>query len=282
MSKLLSANFVRLKKNKLFWAEIIVMLLFALFFIFTEYIRGVNLQTETSIDRTLLTYTLIASVMAAVFGSIFLGTEYGDGTIRNKMIIGHSRINIYLANLITNIFVSFIMCLLYISVVICIGIPLVGDVAMDKVVLLKMILGTFATMIAFCTIFTTISMICQNKAASVVMCTVILISLFVLSINIFAKLAVEPYTNYFGAEVTANGETVINYSDVKSVPNPDYLTGTVREVYEFFNDFLPTGQAIQYMSLEAVDLWQMPVYSLCISIFAALVGIIIFRRENIK
>ena len=28
------------------------------------------------------------------------------------------------------------------------------------------------------------------------------------------------------------------------VPNPSYLRGTEREIYQFFNDFLPTGQAV--------------------------------------
>ena len=30
----------------------------------------------------------------------------------------------------------------------------------------------------------------------------------------------------------------------EDVPNPSYLRGTEREVYQFFNDFLPTGQAV--------------------------------------
>ena len=39
-------------------------------------------------------------LVAAVFISLFVGSEYSDGTIRNKLVVGHSRMRIYLANLI--------------------------------------------------------------------------------------------------------------------------------------------------------------------------------------
>ena len=39
-------------------------------------------------------------LVAAILTSMFIGSEYSDGTIRNKLVVGHSRMRIYLANLI--------------------------------------------------------------------------------------------------------------------------------------------------------------------------------------
>ncbi|MGY3662454.1 MAG: hypothetical protein ACXAHE_00930 [Roseburia sp. 1XD42-69] len=47
---------------------------------------------------------------------MFLGTDYSDGTIRNKLTVGHTRTNIYLANLIVTFAAGLlIMCVWFIG-----------------------------------------------------------------------------------------------------------------------------------------------------------------------
>ena len=43
----------------------------------------------------------VVGILISIFYSLFLGTEYNDGTIRNKLIVGHKRETIYLASFIT-------------------------------------------------------------------------------------------------------------------------------------------------------------------------------------
>ena len=43
------------------------------------------------LDEVLLNYGVFHIVLAAVFSSVFIGTEYSGGTIRNKIIVGHKR-----------------------------------------------------------------------------------------------------------------------------------------------------------------------------------------------
>ena len=63
---------------------------------------------------------------AVRFCQPFIGTEYSDGTIRNKIVVGHSRSTIYLANLLTCCFAGLIMCLCFILPTLAIRIPLFG------------------------------------------------------------------------------------------------------------------------------------------------------------
>ena len=67
-------------------------------------------------------------------------------------------------------------------------------------------------------------------------------------------------------------------------PNPDYLRGTERELYQFFNDFLPTGQAVNISGQG--ELSQSPgllaAYSASIIIVSTGVGMFVFKKKDIN
>ena len=79
---------------------------------------------------------------------------------------------------------------------------------------------------------------------------------------------------------TETGEVEVS----EDIPNPDYLRGTEREIYQFFNDFLPTGQAVNITS--QIELSQSPgllaAYSAGIIIVSTGVGMFVFRKNDIK
>ena len=104
MNKLLRANFARVKRNKVFWGFVAFMAVFGAFLPIKQYMDSFSSQAETntvSLNHVFFAYTLVIGVLCAVFCSLFLGTEYSDGTVRNKLMIGHRRSAIYLSNLIT-------------------------------------------------------------------------------------------------------------------------------------------------------------------------------------
>lgn len=51
----------------------------------------------TALDDRFFAYSFFIGILSAIFCSLFTGTEYSDGTIRNKIVVGHSRISIYLS-----------------------------------------------------------------------------------------------------------------------------------------------------------------------------------------
>lgn len=279
MSRLLCADFAKLKKNRFFWLCIIGMVGFGLFMKIMEYITMQQYADEAPpLDSMLSVYSMVIGFLTAAFVSLFVGTEYSDGTIRNKIIIGHSRAAIYFSNLITCSAAGFFMCLAYLLPALAAGIPLCGIKTADFRYLAGMILCSFIMTLAFTSLCTLVGMLCQNKAMTAVITILSVCLLFAASVYISAKLN-EPET-YPEISAFADDGSVI---DARDVPNPGYVRGTQRQIYEFLDEFLPTGQSvILTRGDKGASFLLMSAYSAGITAVAAGIGIFIFRKRDIK
>lgn len=76
---------------------------------------------EVVLDGCLFEGLPLMGLVSAIFTSLFIGSEYSDGTIRNKLVVGHSRMRIYLANLIVCSIASILISLAYTAGVFVIG-----------------------------------------------------------------------------------------------------------------------------------------------------------------
>ena len=279
MSRLLSADFAKLKKNKFFWLCMAGMAVFALFMKIMDYVSMREYSGSVpSFESLLLIYALVIGFLMAAFVSLFVGTEYSDGTIRNKLIIGHTRVSIYLSNLITCFAAGVMMCLAYLIPALAVSALLCRSDSTDFRMLLLMILYSFVLTLAFTSLYTLAGMIFQNKALTAVITILVICFFSVASIYISAKLN-EPET-YPEISALADGRTV---TSARQVPNPGYVRGTQREVYQFLNDFLPTGQSVILTRGDTeASTPLLPVYSACIAVAASGIGIFIFRKQDIK
>lgn len=279
MSRLLCADFAKLKKNRFFWLCIIGMVGFGLFMKIMEYITMQQYADEAPpLDSMLSVYSMVIGFLTAAFVSLFVGTEYSDGTIRNKIIIGHSRAAIYFSNLITCSAAGFFMCLAYLLPALAAGIPLCGIKTADFRYLAGMILCSFTMTLAFTSLCTLVGMLCQNKAMTAVITILSVCLLFAASVYISAKLN-EPET-YPEISAFADDGSVI---DARDVPNPGYVRGTQRQIYEFLDEFLPTGQSVILTRGDKdASFLLMSAYSAGITAVAAGIGIFIFRKRDIK
>lgn len=170
MRKLLSANFIRLKKDEFLWIGMIFMLVAGIFFPVMRYMDMRQTQTINNIDNGFFGCALFIGIVMAVFCSLFIGTEYSDGTIRNKVIIGQKRVSVYLANFITCSIVSIVMCVMFFIPYLCIGIPLLGFFELDIKIVLSFVATVLMLAIVFSSIFTLISMLNHNKAVTAIIC----------------------------------------------------------------------------------------------------------------
>ena len=276
MNKLLSAGFARLWKNTVFWLEIIAMLLFYALLMTANYQDTQNYDISYSPDFFFPGSFMIIGFFTATFASMFLGTEYSDGTIRNKLVMGHSRTAIYLSSLIICFASTVLVCLSSILLTCAMGIPLFGSLANPLVNTLAVIgTGIFITA-AYSAVFTLIAMLISNKPVTVIACIFTCLILYFGSMSISMKLE-EPEISP-GYTWIENGEPVTSLPH----PNPDYLRGTKRAVYEFLYDFLPAGQGFQLARKNAVPKRQFPLYSLFITISVTTGGILVFRRKDLK
>lgn len=274
MSKLLSANFMRLKRDKFFWIGIAFMFAAGVFFPVMKYADMKQTGAINNIDNGFFACTLFIGIIMAVFCSLFIGTEYSDGTIRNKIVIGHKRASIYLANFITSAIVSIAMSLMFFLPFLCIGVPLLGFFEMDIQLVLLFSLAALVLAVAFSSIFTLISMLNRNKTITAIICILLAVLFLVVGAQM-NKMLSEPKTN-MGLTMTEAGQ------EYEEIPNPKYLEDKERNIVQFFYDFVPGGQVVQCMSLEAINTVRLPIYSLIIIILTTGAGVVFCKKKDLK
>ena len=276
MTNLLSANLLRLRKNHLFWGILAVGAAFAGFRIFSLVSDQIDYGIPSNLDDALFNYAQLVGLTAAVFVSFFLGTEYSDGTIRNKITSGCSRVNIYLSGFFTATAASFLSLAAYWIVALAAGIPLLGLPQMGAGEALFSVMGVLLMTAVFCAAFTLIAMNCSSKAASAVVCILLFFALLIASTYVFSRLDAPEFIS--GYQLSANGEIV----PTEPEPNPRYLQPGARAVFEFFRDLLPTGQGIQYSVQEIINPVRLLLCSLGLTALFTGAGAALFRKKDLK
>lgn len=261
MRNLLFSNFFRLSRSKLFRGEIIVMIfsgIIAALGAFAQYKIHLAYGQIITLDKVFFGYSLLIGILTAILSSLFLGKEYSDGTMRNKVICGHRKIHIYFSNLITIIIAALFLCAAYLVTITVVGTPLLGFATQSYDAILLKLLGSIALVIAFSSIFTLISMVCVDKTVSAI--------ISVLGVAIFTIIAwhLNDYTDWLDSPGT-----------------PVYLCLT------FLHSFLPTGQAVQYgdidnYALPITHIWEMLLSSLFVATVTTAIGSRIFRKKDLK
>ena len=83
MYNLLSAGFMRLKKNKIFLGMMFLSFGIAILVLF----KGYSSNKEIILDKLTNEFTLCIGLFIAIFVSMFVGKEHSEGIIRNKIIV---------------------------------------------------------------------------------------------------------------------------------------------------------------------------------------------------
>ena len=240
-----------------------------------RYVDMVQTRWVNNLDDGFYACAVLIAIVMAVFCSMFIGTEYSDGTIRNKIIVGQKRAAIYLANAVTSSLVSIIMCIAFVVPYLCLGIPLLGFFTADIKMILLVGIAVLFLAAAFSSVFTLITMLCRSKAAAAVACLLLAFGLIitgaVLNEMLNAPKMVTGYT------MSIDG-TLVDMEE----PNPKYLEGVKREIVQTIYDMLPGGQAVQCMTLTAVNLPRLPMYSTGIILLTVGIGAVLFRKKDLK
>lgn len=270
MSRLLSAGFARLWKSAVFYLGLIVMAAYAALIIFS---RG-----QQAKDFPILLHGLVIPFVIAVFVGLFIGSEYGDGTIRNKLIVGHSRGSIYFSNFIVCTVAGALMNVVYMAIVAVCMFAFAQQYQIDQT-LPFYICCSFAVVTAFIALFLMISMLIQSKAIGAVAALVCCCALFLGAMNISRALSAP---EYFEGYMVKNEQGDVE--EIEKEKNPYYLRGTKRKVYEFLWEYLPYCQAaqLQAQGIETGSIVKMPLYSLSLIVISTAVGIAVFYRKDLK
>ena len=275
MVKLLSANFLRLIQDKIFRGGLILTAAWGVIVPVKRHMDALQYDYTDEIENGFLSYALFAGIVMAVFCSLFLGTEYNDGTIRNKIVVGGKRREIYLADTIVSSAAGLAMWAAYLLSYLCVGIPLTGAFTADRKMLLLMGLTALLLTAAFTSIFTLIAMVCQNKAATAVICILLAFGSLMAGIVLNEMLDAPPTHPVYSLDDKGNMTS-------SEVPNPKYLEGVKKEIVQTIYDINPGGQAIQCAALTAANPLRLPLYSLAVMTLSTGAGCVLFEKKDLK
>lgn len=275
MNKLLAANFMRLKKSKVFWGAAVFMTVMGFIFAILQK-RTLDQGFEATLEGGVFQYVAFIGFVTAVFCAIFVGTEYSDGTLRNKIIVGHKRSEIYLSTFVMCACAAAAVCILCMVCYLGLGLMLLGGFASGFAVIFPMTVSVIVLSICFSAIFTLIALLCHNKAASAVLC--ILLALILLFAGSFLRSSLDEPEFYGGYYMDETGE--LRQEEMQ--PNPRYISGTTRKVYEALLDITPGGQQLQLASGDVEKPWMLTVYSIGLAALATAGGIIFFKKKDLK
>lgn len=276
MIKLIRANFSRLFKDKIFLIALAIMAALGSALPLIHYADNVKNAANWTGDGSCFVYVFFAAVLTSIVTALYVGTEYGDGTLRNKCIVGHGRGSIYAANLIVCIAAGAMLCAAYIVPHTGLALILLGGFEAEAAAILMYAALSLAIVCAFASLSVLIAMLCPNKAYTAVICILLAFALLFAGVYITSALNEPEY--YQGFSYTENGVTVSEEME----RNPNYLSGAKRQAYEFMYDFVPGGQALQLANMQVGKPGMLALYDGIILIVSSAVGIIIFRRKDLK
>lgn len=275
MRKLLAASFSRLWKEKIFWFVFLIMSIGSVCYNWIGY-NEIN-NPQIYVEDMIFCMLPMSGFVFALFISMRLGTEFEEHTIRNKLVVGYNRTQVYFAEYITCMVASIILLGIMLLFSMSFGLLLSLEFQSDwnELVLLLFCCAMIASV--FSAMFVGISMNVGSKATSLVVSIVFLFAILLLASFCINALAEAPmvYSN-----VTITVEDGVQFGDL--IENPAYVDGTQRTVYELVADILPTGQSIQLNNLEFERAVRWPVFSLIMLVIATVAGYVPFRKRDIR
>ena len=274
MRKLITASFSRLWKEKLFWLVFAFMSIGSVCYNWIGY-NEIN-NPQIYVEDILFCMLPVSSFVFALFISMRLGTEFEEHTIRNKLIVGYSRTQVYFSEYLTCMAASVILLAVMLLCSGLFGLFLSLEFLSDWTDIAFLVFGCVLMALVFSAMFVGISMNVGSKAASLVASIVFLFAILLLASFCINALE-EPLMAY--TNVIISVEDGVQFGDL--VENPAYVDGTQRMIYELIADILPTGQAIQMNNLEFERSARWPAFSLIMLIIATVAGYIPFRKRDI-
>lgn len=268
MKNLLCAYFSRLWKEKMFWAAMMFMAAAGFFFTALHYCT--HPESNYTPEEFCFNFYRLIGVGIAIVCCLFLGREFQDGTLRNKLIAGHSRWKIYLSSLMVNTAASVLLALGYFMAACLCGMPVFGGFVVSSGEVMLLILSCVLSVAVYASLFTMIQMLTGSRAMAVVLCILLALGLYVCSeaiFNVFYEPAMWDY-----------------------LYNPNYPGDAMRGFLEVLYKFLPTGQGFlltkytqaAYLPTQNIPYALLPCYSGMLIALTTGAGLLSFQKKRIS
>lgn len=277
MRKLLNAGAYRLIKDKFFWGVLIFLELLPIFLGWSTYRSSINYpDTQYFMEDVMFNAMPFFGFICAVVVALRLGTEYDDHTIRNKLVVGHTRAQVYFSEFLTCLGACEIMMAVVLLMSGICGWVIFKESTLGWAGIAWMVLCCVLMTAVFTAICVGIAMNFQGKTAAVLVSIGVIFVLLLAASFCNSALLESPMT-YSSFTISMDG---VDFGELE--PNPAYVDGLQRKIYELIYDGLPTGQAIHMhgMDFERSSRW--PLLSAVLLAVLTPAGYLPFRKRDIK
>ena len=242
MIKLLRACVRRYTHNTIFWIAAVLTI-------------GLGISIAHSARMTYYDDALVIAQMLihAIMISWVVGKEFKEGIFRNKVIVGHSKGRIFLAELISGVGIAFALYFLCAAIFVILNfyeVPLLPASLIVKIFVDYVLLN-----MALAAIFVTISCLFSQQAIIAILNIVLVLFMTTGSQRLYAQLSQPQYLERYE---TVNSEWIdengnIRYKEVKVegseylVDNTTYVGGVKRDIYETAYKLSPYGHIVEFV-----------------------------------
>ena len=279
MTRLLSADWMRARKAPIFWALLAIAAAMTVPPFRAELSEAGRICDPSEgwvIDSAILQSVMIHGVLLAAFVPLFLGADYQDGTIRNKLIAGHSRSGIYCSSLSVCMLAALCLAAVSAAAYALQAAATHGILGMDPAQFARCVLSSLCCAMAFVSLYAALSLLIPHRAYALLACFAALAAMVFVAGRLEHAL--------LQAEIARDVVDFVGGQPVWSEPyrNPAYVGGQKRVVYQWILDFLPAGQGIMLDNMELDRIGRFPALSAAFILLTGSVGLLGFRRMDIR
>lgn len=238
MIRALKSSFFRFFKTGIFFLTLLFSVVFALLvalYIYAEFYAFYAFKRPRFLDNgfVLLCLNSLLYVMPfaiALFCTLFTGTDMEFRSINNKISTGISRIQIYLADFTVTLLASVISCAIQEGIIfLIVKLWAIKSTIRFDTYLIGMMITVVIICISFAALYTFFQYFASNKFLALIITLMIIPCVMIVSSLITTSLK-EPYRTQVYVEETGETEWRLN---------PDYVSGTKREIYTFISEASP-------------------------------------------
>ncbi|MBQ7346415.1 MAG: ABC transporter permease subunit [Clostridia bacterium] len=290
MSKLLQTGLRRYLVSPLWWLTAVTAAVTGAYF-------GLTFNRIYSFESMA---ALVPTILFAILLSLSIGREFGDGTVRNKIVAGHRKGAVFISELILGVGACLCLSLLFLITFAIFQAPYLSRVPIG--VFGKVFAALFFLYLSTAAMMTVLSLLIANKSASAIVCLLLILVLVLLSDNLHSALNRPEF--YRTPVIGEDGEGSFLDQYKGYMYNPNYVKGTRRKVYQFVLDLLPVGQIVECCAIvdnciSETDRYGKPApytpteeesrlldtcsyYAVGLSVVFSAIGWLIFRKRDLK
>lgn len=258
MRRLLRADMYRMYHNKKIVIAYFAMAAVAGMMIMMQYTA---MDYAVPLSRVIFLPMTFYGLVAAAFVSFFVGEDFSEGTVRNKIVAGNRRSHIYLSQLFCVWTASLLLYLLTLLLTVSVSLPMFEKNVTGGEIVSFAVYGCF-TVLAIGSIFCLISVCIGNRSVAVTVCMGMAFFMLFLCLHTNQIIAQSPYKD--------------------GIVNSHYIEGGKRLFYELVHDINPMGQIAQLSEMKLLNPIRWIGADIVWICLAIIVGCMCFGKKDIR